>query len=208
MRNPFPDGQRRHHLLFATWMTGSCTIYRWGWQFTGSEGFDEAYVPFLGAAGAAWDDAMVARRSASPLGTLWPEWMRRSSRRVVAARRPPAAARRPLIVIALLEAGAPRDIREIRQRLVTDSYFDRSRRSPSMRTISDLPSLGASVNSRRVDSLGCRRHVRLNCHPLRASARDRIQGRLIPLGDPGQLWKGAPCHTAGPPERGASTNSD
>ena len=58
-------------------------------------------MPFFGAFGAAWDDATVVRWSASPLGTLWPEWMRRSSRRVVAARRPPAAARRPLIVIAL-----------------------------------------------------------------------------------------------------------
>ena len=62
-----------------------------------------------------------------------------------------------------------------------------------MRTVSDLASLAASVNSRRVDSLGCRRHDRLKCHPLRASARDRIEGRLIPLGDPGQLWKGSPC---------------
>jgi hypothetical protein len=68
---------------------------------------------------------MAVRWSTSPLGMLWPEWMWRSSRRVVAARRPPAAARRPLIVIALgKKAGAPRDIRAIRQRLVTDSYFD------------------------------------------------------------------------------------
>jgi hypothetical protein len=29
------------------------------WQFTGSEGLDEVYVPFFGAFGAAWDDAMV-----------------------------------------------------------------------------------------------------------------------------------------------------
>ena len=58
-----------------------------------------------------------------------------------------------------------------------------------MRTVSDLASLAASVNSRRVDSLGCRRHDRLKCHPLRARARDRIEGR----GDPGQLWKGSPC---------------
>ena len=34
---------------------------------------DEAYVPFFGAFGAAWDDAMVARWSANPLGMLWPE---------------------------------------------------------------------------------------------------------------------------------------
>jgi hypothetical protein len=30
-------------------------------------------VPFFGAFGAAWDDAMVARWSANPLGMLWPE---------------------------------------------------------------------------------------------------------------------------------------
>jgi hypothetical protein len=34
-------------------MTGSWTIYRSGWQFTGSEGLDEAYVPLSGAFGAA-----------------------------------------------------------------------------------------------------------------------------------------------------------
>ena len=34
---------------------------------------DEAYVPFFGAFGIAWDDAMVARWSANPLGMLWPE---------------------------------------------------------------------------------------------------------------------------------------
>jgi hypothetical protein len=34
---------------------------------------DEAYVPFFGAFGAAWGDAMVARWSANPLGMLWPE---------------------------------------------------------------------------------------------------------------------------------------
>jgi hypothetical protein len=40
---------------------------------TGSEVLNEAYVPFFGAFGAAWDDAMVARWSADPLGMLWPE---------------------------------------------------------------------------------------------------------------------------------------
>ena len=29
--------------------------------------------PTAGAFGTAWDDAMVARRSANPLGMLWPE---------------------------------------------------------------------------------------------------------------------------------------
>jgi hypothetical protein len=50
----------------AVTATGSWTLYRWGWQFTGSEGLDEAYVPFLGAFGAAWDDAVLARWSANP----------------------------------------------------------------------------------------------------------------------------------------------
>jgi hypothetical protein len=30
-------------------------------------------VPFFGAFGVAWDDAMVARWSANPPGMLWPE---------------------------------------------------------------------------------------------------------------------------------------
>ena len=30
-------------------------------------------MPFFGPFGAAWDDAMVARWSANPLGMLWPE---------------------------------------------------------------------------------------------------------------------------------------
>ena len=30
-------------------------------------------MPFFGAFGTAWDDAMVARWSANPLGMLWPE---------------------------------------------------------------------------------------------------------------------------------------
>jgi hypothetical protein len=40
-----------------------------GWQFSGSQALDDAYVPFP----VAWDDAMVARWSANPLGMLWPE---------------------------------------------------------------------------------------------------------------------------------------
>jgi hypothetical protein len=44
----------------ATTATASWTIYRWGWQFTGSQGFDDAYVPFFGTFGAAWEDGMVA----------------------------------------------------------------------------------------------------------------------------------------------------
>jgi hypothetical protein len=30
-------------------------------------------VPFFGAFGAAYDDAMVARSSANPIAMLWPE---------------------------------------------------------------------------------------------------------------------------------------
>ena len=44
-----------------------------GWQFTGIKVLDEVYVPFFGALGAAWDDAMVARWSVNPVGMLWPE---------------------------------------------------------------------------------------------------------------------------------------
>ena len=62
----YVDGLRTN--TTATAATGSWTIYRWGWQFTGSEGLDEANVPFFGAFGAAWDDAMVARRSATRSG--------------------------------------------------------------------------------------------------------------------------------------------
>ena len=60
---------------------------------------DGAYVPFFGGFGAAWDDAMVARWSANPLGMLWPEgdaafvtsW---------SGNPPPVALRRPVLVIA------------------------------------------------------------------------------------------------------------
>jgi hypothetical protein len=31
-----------------------------GWQFSGTQGLDEAYVPFFGAFGADSDEAMVA----------------------------------------------------------------------------------------------------------------------------------------------------
>jgi hypothetical protein len=47
-------------------------LYRFGYQFTGAEALDQAYVPFFGAFGTACDDAMVARRSANPLGMPWP----------------------------------------------------------------------------------------------------------------------------------------
>ena len=53
---------------------------------------------FFGAFGAAWDDAMVARWSANPLGMLWPE----IDAAVVAGDDggPPTAARRPVVMIA------------------------------------------------------------------------------------------------------------
>jgi hypothetical protein len=67
----YVDGLRTN--TTATTATGSWTIYRWSWQFTGSEGLDEAYVPFFGSFGIAWDDAMVGRWSANPRAMLWPE---------------------------------------------------------------------------------------------------------------------------------------
>ncbi|MDH3770984.1 MAG: hypothetical protein OET79_08370 [Nitrospirota bacterium] len=74
--------------------TGSCSI----WQFTGSEGLDEAYVPFFGAFGAAWNDAMVAHCSASPLGMLWPE-MDAVFLASGGNGGPPATAQRPVVLI-------------------------------------------------------------------------------------------------------------
>ena len=62
---------------------------------------DDAYVPFFGAFGAAWDGAMVARWSANPLAMLWPEM---DAALVVSGGggngSPPAAVRRPVVVIA------------------------------------------------------------------------------------------------------------
>jgi hypothetical protein len=66
------DGLRTNTV--AVTATGSCSI----WQFTGSEGLDEAYVPFFGAFGAAWHYAMVqttdrpasAMRSGSQAGLV------------------------------------------------------------------------------------------------------------------------------------------
>ncbi len=92
----YVDGQRTNTV--AVTATGSWTIHKWGWQFTSSQALDEAHVPFLGAFGAAWDDAMVARWSANPLGMLWPEMD------VVLVTSgdggPPAAPRRPVVIIA------------------------------------------------------------------------------------------------------------
>jgi hypothetical protein len=67
----YVDGLRSN--TTAVTATGAWTIHRWGWQFAGSQRLDEASVPFFGAFGIAWDDAMVARWSANPLAMLWPE---------------------------------------------------------------------------------------------------------------------------------------
>ena len=68
----YVDGLRTN--TFAMTATGGWSIYRWDWQFSGSQALDEAYVPFFfGVFGAAWDDAMVARWNANPLGMLWPQ---------------------------------------------------------------------------------------------------------------------------------------
>jgi hypothetical protein len=82
----------------AATATGSWSIYKWGWQFSGTQGLDEAYVHFLGAFGAAWDDAMVARCSANPLGMLWPD-MDAASVTSGNGGNPPIAARRPVVII-------------------------------------------------------------------------------------------------------------
>jgi hypothetical protein len=63
------DGLRTN----TTAVTATGSIERWGWQFSGSQALDEAYVPFFGTFGAAWNDPMVARCSANPLWMLWPE---------------------------------------------------------------------------------------------------------------------------------------
>jgi hypothetical protein len=60
---------------------------------------DEAYVPFLSAFGAAWDDHGCAW-SVNPRGMLWPEMgcgVRQLGQRKWG---PAAAARRPVVVIA------------------------------------------------------------------------------------------------------------
>jgi hypothetical protein len=75
-------------------------LYRFGYQFTGSEALDEAYVPFFGAFGVAWDDAMVARWSANPLGMLWPEMDAALLAGDGSGGGPPTAVRRPVVVIA------------------------------------------------------------------------------------------------------------
>jgi hypothetical protein len=54
-------------------------------------------VPFFGAFGAAWDDAMVARWSANPLGMLSPE---RAAFVTSGGGGPPAVTGRPVVIVA------------------------------------------------------------------------------------------------------------
>ena len=57
-------------------------------------------MPFFGAFGAAWDDAMVALWRGNPLGMLWPEM----DAAIVTAGGgnggPPTATRWPVVIIA------------------------------------------------------------------------------------------------------------
>ena len=78
---------------------GSWSVYRWGWQFSGSQALDEACVSFFGAFGAAWEDTMVARWSANTLGMLWPE-PDASFIGSGGSGDPPTVARRPVVIIA------------------------------------------------------------------------------------------------------------
>jgi hypothetical protein len=57
-------------------------------------------VPCFGALGAAWDDSMVARWSANPLGMLWPEMDASFVSSGGNGGGPPAAALRPVVIIA------------------------------------------------------------------------------------------------------------
>ena len=57
-------------------------------------------MPFFGAFGAAWDDAIVARWSANPLGMLWPEMDAAFVMSGGGDGRPPRALRRLVVVIA------------------------------------------------------------------------------------------------------------
>ena len=90
----------------AVTATGSWSIYKWGWQFSGSQALDEAHVPFFGAFGAAWDDAMVARWSASPLGMLSSEM--KAVFVTLGGGGSPAAASQPVVTIAAVQSrGGP-----------------------------------------------------------------------------------------------------
>jgi hypothetical protein len=91
-------GRPAYHAVLVT-ATGRW-VYRWSYQFFSSEALDEAYVPFFGAFGTAWDDAIVARWSANPLGMLSPEMDAALLGGEYGGRGPSAAVQRPLIIIA------------------------------------------------------------------------------------------------------------
>jgi hypothetical protein len=56
-------------------------------------------VPFFGAFGTGWDDAMVVRWSANPLGMLWCDMNAAFLISDGGNGGPPAAARRPVVII-------------------------------------------------------------------------------------------------------------
>lgn len=76
---------------------GAWSLYRCDWQFLTTQTLRQADVPFFGAFGAAWDDGMVARWSAEPLGMLGAE---REGPFAASSGGPPAAAQRPVVIIA------------------------------------------------------------------------------------------------------------
>jgi hypothetical protein len=55
-------------------------------------------VPYFGAFGAGWDEAMVARWSAKPLDMLWPK-MDAAFATSDGGGGPPAAVRQPVVII-------------------------------------------------------------------------------------------------------------
>lgn len=64
----YVDGRRTS--ATAVTATGAWSLHRFGWQFLTSQTLKQVDVPFFGAFGAAWDDDLVARWSAEPLGML------------------------------------------------------------------------------------------------------------------------------------------
>ena len=76
------------------------STWKGDWQFSGSQGLDQAYVKYFGAFGAAWDGAMVVRWSADPLGMLWPEMDTAFVTSIDGNGGTPAAARRPVVIVA------------------------------------------------------------------------------------------------------------
>jgi hypothetical protein len=61
---PGAPGDALRVSMFSTAFTGSFSIHRFSWQFDTSQAMTKAYVPFFRAFGAAFDNAVVARRSA------------------------------------------------------------------------------------------------------------------------------------------------